>query len=353
MLSPELPNAGSGSAAYAWEAGGPLPDHMGRLRFILFSAERSSACSADRHWPFSVPTILGKGDSAVKQPASVPTTDMVFTIDYRRDVGSVARVFAATHDFILMCEKVDRELVRCLGLRTRPAMDIVAVEFSSIRTILRQVLERTDNSAIQERGVWAFAHTFLIVGKESLLSFMDASDHRREWERSVQRIYDAAQNGRPKSLPPFQPPRRDKLLNSLGLYERMKRRLKPGDHAYLEAPNVRHDVNLPVRVDPQVIAELKTARTTKSSTEETLVVKKPDFLGSSQWELYYQGQRVNVAVEDHDWLRRFQAGELEIRPRDGLSCQLRVEESYSRDGRWLGTRYYIDKVFSVVPGPIS
>ena len=232
-------------------------------------------------------------------------------------------------------------------------MDIVAVEFSSIRTILRQVLERTENSAIQERGVWAFAHTFLIVGKESLLRFMDAGDHRREWERSVQRIYTAAQQGRPKSLPPFQPPRRDKLLNSLALYERMKRRLKPGDQAYLEASNARHDVNLSVRVNPQVIAELKTARTTRSSTEETLVVKKPDFLGSSQWELYYQGHRVKVAVEDHDWLRQFQEGEIEIRPRDGLSCQLRVEDSYSRDGRWLDTRYYIDKVFSVVPGPIS
>lgn len=160
--------------------------------------------------------------------AEPPAGHMEFTIDFRRDAGSVARVFAATHDFIVMCEKIDEELGRCVGLTTPPSIEVVRVELDSIRTFLRQVLERTEDSEIQDQGVRAFVHSFLIVGKHSLLEFFDASDHRQEWERAVKRIHAAGHIGRPNSLPPFRPPRREKLLDTVVHYKRMKGRLKPG-----------------------------------------------------------------------------------------------------------------------------
>ena len=297
------------------------------------------------------PERHGGSSINVRAAAEPPTGHMEFTIDFRRDAGSVARVFAATHDFIVMCEKIDEELGRCVGLTTPPSIEVVRVELDSIRTFLRQVLERTEDSEIQDQGVRAFVHSFLIVGKHSLLEFFDASDHRQEWERAVKRIHAAGHIGRPNSLPPFRPPRREKLLDTVVHYKRMKGRLKPGDQAYLEAGDFRHRVRRSVRVDPQTIEELKVASRSDQTYTTTVTVKKPDFLGNSKWDVYFNGQLVKAAIEDDSWLRRYQEGGVEMRPQDGLTCRLRVEESYGRDGRWLFTRYYIQKVLDVVPDP--
>ena len=185
-----------------------------------------------------------------------PPADMVFTIDFRRDVGSASRVFAATHHFIVMCEKMDAELGQCVGLMRPPRIEVVSVELGSIKTFLRQVLEETEDSAIRDKSAIAFANSFLIVAKRRLLNFFDASDHMQEWERAIKRIHAAGTNGRPAGLPPFRPPRRDKLLNAVRHYEAMKKRLKRGDEAFFETRRSRHRVRRSMRVNPRIIEEL-------------------------------------------------------------------------------------------------
>ena len=288
------------------------------------------------------------------EPVSVLTTarpraDMVFTIDFRRDVGSVGRVFAATHHFIVMCEKMDAELGRCVGLTRPPRIEIVSVELGSMRAFLRNVLEETDDSAIRDKGAIAFINSFLIVGKRRLIDFFDASDHLQEWERAAKRIHAAGTNDRPDGLPPFQPPRRDKLLNAVKHYEAMKKRLRRGDEAFFETRRSRHRVRRSARVNPRIIEELMVAHRSGEIHRTEVIVKKPDFRGSSKWGVYFQGQLVQATIAHDRWLHRYQDGKIELRPKDGLDCRMRVEECYARDGRWLFTRYCIDEVLDVVP----
>ena len=53
------------------------------------------------------------------------------------------------------------------------------------------------------------------------------------------------------------------------------------------------------------------------------------------------------AIEDRSWLQLYQEGRIEMRPQDGLTCRLRVADSYGRDRRRLFTRSSIDEVLDV------
>lgn len=279
-----------------------------------------------------------------------PPHDMVFTIDFRPDIGSFSRIFAATHHFIITCEKMNAELGRCVGLTVPPGIDVVRVELDSLKTFIREGLRGADDNAIHENPTRAFVASFLIAAKYRLLACFDASDIRQEWERAVMQIETAATDNRPAGLPRFRPPRHDKLLDTVKPYEAMKKRLRKGDTAFVDTDDRHHRVRRTIRVDPRILEGLKITHILPNTYDTTVSVKKADFQGRSKWEVYFMGQLVAVTITHEEWLRGYQNRRIDLLPTDRLHCRVRVEECYAHDGRLLFTRYFIEEVYDVVPG---
>ena len=57
----------------------------------------------------------------------------------------------------------------------------------------------------------------------------------------------------------------------------------------------------------------------------TLVIKKPDLLGDSQWEFKFNGNTMKAKIEDENWLTKFQNGDFSIQAKDSIECDLRIE----------------------------
>ena len=45
-----------------------------------------------------------------------PEADFAFYIDFKKGEGPASRVFAATHDFLKACERLDRDLVTSIDI---------------------------------------------------------------------------------------------------------------------------------------------------------------------------------------------------------------------------------------------
>lgn len=87
---------------------------------------------------------------------------------------------------------------------------------------------------------------------------------------------------------------------------------------------------------------------TYSTTQ--LLIRKPDFIGNSKWE-FYMNKNIEAKIEDEEWLKKFRNDKAKICCGTQLSVKIRMETMKDDCGNPIEntTRYYIEKVFSIVP----
>ena len=79
-----------------------------------------------------------------------------------------------------------------------------------------------------------------------------------------------------------------------------------------------------------------------------LIVKKPDYLGTSMWDLRHGRRPVSARIEDTKWLERFQSRRVDVRPGDALRCRVRIEMLYGHDNELIAERHAIEEVHEVL-----
>lgn len=104
-----------------------------------------------------------------------------------------------------------------------------------------------------------------------------------------------------------------------------------------------------IRITDEDIAQLLTQDTTSSKAPMTLLVKKPDYLGNSKWDFKNGDRSLEARVVDLEWLARFQAGHIDLKPGDALKAIVKSEIATGFDGNIVETRHEVLKVLAVVP----
>ncbi len=80
-----------------------------------------------------------------------------------------------------------------------------------------------------------------------------------------------------------------------------------------------------------------------------LIVKKPDYLGQSKWDLRYGKKAITAKINDDVWLANFQNRTEDVRPGDALDCIVEIEIGYGFDNEPISEHYIITKVNKVLP----
>ena len=87
----------------------------------------------------------------------------------------------------------------------------------------------------------------------------------------------------------------------------------------------------------------------KSTFEARVKVKRPDYLGDSQWAVIHD-KAIMAKVEDANWLERFHKMEVLVPPGSYLRVMLRIEIMLDGNNDPMGEpRHFIAKVLSVIP----
>ena len=284
-------------------------------------------------------------------PPGPPPSDFSFCVDFRRGEGPASRVFLATYDFISACESLDRALVEIIDSSIEPVMVLEDIEAASLKTYFRNKLESVDDQALKSVLDWrTLIGHYLVKCKYIILELMNGEPDGTSIISIRTEIQKAASETDVRHLPAYAEPRPSDILKGIKDFQSVKDRLLDGDRAYIEAPNMaRLNFNLTARWDIDTIQELSTTqRQVSTSDNMTLIVKKPDYLGDSKWDLRHGDRSISVKIEDMAWLRSFQDREVNILPGDALRCKVRTETAYGLDNEVLSENFYIEEVREVV-----
>lgn len=285
-----------------------------------------------------------------------PKADFCITIDYEKGVGSPSRVFRAMSDLIDAFQETDKSLVGGVDGKLIPILLLEDIEIGSVKSWFKQAVKSVDDEGLK-KGEWKqVVGKYLVDAKYAIIRFLekkvDLTD-AIQLEKLVNEIYELAESTNVNHIPAYEPIPREKLLNGIEKINTALAPLNDADKATFSTSSGQEaSFNLSLHIAPEAISDLITSESLETTSIMILKVKKPDFLGNSQWEFKHDNKIITARILDDEWLESFRNGEITIKPGDAIRANVFIQVNYGYDREVVSTNYRIitvDEVIDVNP----
>ena len=299
--------------------------------------------------------MVRSGVTETTHGSEPPSADFAFYIDFKKGEGPAARVFAATHAFIQACEQIDRELVSSIDTSIETVLVIEDIEAGSLKTWLRYAINAIDDQALKDINWKPLIGQFLVKAKYLVLKWIDNDETHRDLPELGRELQKLAAETDVRHLGDYLPVSPQALVSAIGNFEGIKDHLLEGDKASVITPgNEDIDFDLTFRFDLETLEELAIKEIQLHTVPRmVLIVRKPDYLGTSMWELRHGKIPITAKIEDEEWLAAFQGREVGVRPGDALKCRARIEMTYGFDNELISEKFYLEEVQEVLENQYS
>lgn len=280
-----------------------------------------------------------------------PPHDMEIRISFVKDKGTPSRIFLAATDMIQALEQMDKVLIKSISSEITPLMMLEDVEVGSLKIILKNILNQTDDQALKDLEWKPLVGQFLVKAKYLILKWADNDEPSKSLPDLRRDIQSLAAETDVRRLPDYAPVDPTALMNAVQKVQSSKERLIEGDIIYYNGNGIdeEYPLNMNVHIDSNSILDIATKLTeTTPLMSLKLAVKKPDYLGSSKWEMRHGKRTISVRIDDELFLQRFQERKIDVRPKDSLRCSVQVEMKYGYDNELISETYIIASVDGVI-----
>jgi hypothetical protein len=278
--------------------------------------------------------------------------DYSITLEFERGMADPSGVFRAMSEVIDTLRDLDRQLVQSVNLDLEPKLVLEDVEAGSVKAWLRSTLWSMDDEALAKLDWKVIVGRFLVKAKYRILKHIEDRDeiaNRDQVKQLEGELLALAEETELTMLPVYAPVPPQQLLGTLSRLSNALSPLSARERMVYESEEGDAVLNQRFHVSPERIEDLLTRETLVSESELILGVKKPDYLGRSMWEFRFEQRTVEAKLRDEEWLHRFQAREVDVRPGDSLRAIVSVSVKYGFDGSVVATHYDIVRVLGVLP----
>lgn len=276
--------------------------------------------------------------------------EFIIKIDFEKESENPSRIFAAMAGMIDTFNKMDRVLAKSLAADIEPILILQDIEPGSIRTRLCSALKLIDDEALKGLDWKKAIGSFLVKGKYKVIKFLEKKnvissiEEVNELEKDLEQLLDRALV---QGFPFRTKVNTHRLLESMLNLSKANSNLGDKDEAMLISNEGKVSINPRFYISTEMIEELLTRQAINKQIEMVLLVKKPDYLGYSMWDVQYSGRTVQTKILDLDWLHRFQNREVDLLPGDSLRAVVHLEIKYGDNNIVVGEHYSILKVIEV------
>ena len=110
----------------------------------------------------------------------------------------------------------------------------------------------------------------------------------------------------------------------------------------------RSRLNPQFRLNDEQAELLVVTESITNRGELILKVKKPDFLGTSMWDLKHDGRTVPTKILDEQWLLDFQSGTVAVQPGDSLRARVETTTHYNEEHEVVSVHQTVIEVLEVI-----
>jgi hypothetical protein len=286
--------------------------------------------------------------------AVAPRADFCIEIDFERRSENPSRVFRAMTEIIEAFQALDNDLVKSIHPEIAPVAIIEDVEASSLKAWLAYALRSADDDALKNLDWKKAVGSFLVKAKYVVLNFVEGRTEiksRDEVAALQGKLLDLARATDVTQIPTYTPVAPQELLPDLVRIHDAVSYLGDKDKmVYIAPQDGEVSINPSFNIVPETLEELLTREAIVSTAEMILMVKKPDYLGQSQWDFRHGTHPVAAKILDASWLADFQSRKVDVRPGDSLRANVETVVRYGYDNEVVGVQHNITNVKAVLPG---
>ena len=280
--------------------------------------------------------------------------DFSIIIDFDKDSPNPSRVFKSMASLIETFEEFDRDLVKHIDNKIETVLLLEDIEKGSLKAILANILRKIPDDAIRDLDVKKIIGHYLLKAKYIALEKLEGKallTDSTEIEAIEMELKKAASETGVDQLPTYVPTSRKVIIKNIDNINKSLEPLSNKDKVFYDSPYGKTSFNLDLSIDFDKMEDLITNEVIESETKMILKVKKPDYLGDSQWSFKHGGKTISAKILHHEWLRDFQNRKIDVRPQDSLVCEVNTIAKYDYDFELISVNYEITKVIKINPRP--
>lgn len=276
--------------------------------------------------------------------------EFLLRFDFQPGLANPQRIFQAAAECIEVFQAWDCTLLKSFPSQIKPVFLLERVESGSLRIWLRHFLEAIDDEALKNIDWKPAIGKYLVKGKYLLMKKLGGRNglpERAELTEISHEIHEIAKETDVLRLPAYAKISEADIANNAKALSGALSRLESGESVAFADDDGEATLSSDFKVTDEDIKNMLVQETITNESEFILKVRKPDFLGETKWEFRLRNRNMSVSIADKDWLARFQAGKIDIRPGDALHVKLRETISYDASGEAIEEEREIITVISV------
>lgn len=276
------------------------------------------------------------------------------TIDFDKDSPNPSRIFESMSLLIKAFEQLDSDLVKHLDGKIEAVLLLEDVEKGSLKTLLSSLIRGIPDEALEDGSIKKLIGHYLLKAKYIILNKMEGKatvSDAQEIEDIEILLGRAAEETGVVRLPTYVKPSRRVIIKHIDSINKSLLPLSPNDSAYYVSAYGKAGFNMDLTIDYDSMEDLITNETIVSTSTMILKVKKPDYLGESQWTFKHGNSTVTAKISDAAWLGDFQNRRIDVRPQDSLVCQVQTTAKYDAQYELISNTFDIVSVIRVNPRP--
>jgi len=282
-------------------------------------------------------------------------SEIILKIDFEKS-SSPADVFAIATDLVRSFEEFDRAILGSINSKIKSKMVLEDVEIGSLKVFLRNVLVGLEDDAVKSLDWKQQVGKYALKAKYKAIKWLDQKieeDEKPKLADLTEEIGKLAEETDVNYLPDYAPIKQSRLAQSLDIFQRAKQKLKENETITITLDESEYRVKTRGEWMPSTFAEPDSEQELHNESDLLLVIKKPDFLGNSRWEFRHGKSYIRAAIEDDEWLSRFQQGQFPVKPGDALKVRVIFINKYDKNGKLIEAISKITKVYGVINRPSS
>ena len=272
-------------------------------------------------------------------------------IDFEKGKGDPARVFRTMTGLIESVQSLDYHLAQSINVSIQAKITLEDIEVGSLRAKLKNIVEQTTDDTLKKHDIVPAVGQYLQQAKHKVVDWCTGKNEikdRTEVQQLQKQILQLAEKTDVNHLPAYAPLETEALLSDINSIQESLSYLEKGDNATLNSQQGTSNFNPSLQVSPIIVREMLTKENIENVGIRILKVKKPDFLGNSKWSCKYKGTSYDAAINDKQWLIKFQNRLVNLQPGDAIKAKVREIVSYGYYGEIVNTDYEVLEVIEVL-----
>ncbi len=277
--------------------------------------------------------------------------DFCIEINFSKNSEQPSRVFQTMSNLIESFEKIDENLIGSIHSDLKTVLILEDIESGSIRAWLRNKIENLDDEMLKSGDYKKIVGHYLVKSKYYVIDFLHGKtkiSSKEEIDELQNNLLQLAQDTDMLYLPSYAPMSTTQLLKSIDNITTSLSPLSSDDIVTYLTNDEKINFNPEFNYIPEEIEELITKELVTNEITIILKVKKPDYLGESQWEFKHGNSPINAKITDVEWLRNFQQREIDVRPQDSIKAKVKQIICYDYDHNPISTKHEIVKIFQII-----